>query len=391
MVNNQFRFRSEYDRKRALIARSPKHVVQTAFEFTSIGDIDTLNEKFQAEVIIESKWKIDPMTEPDILNKGEYDPKKNWNPKLFIENALTVKEEVTFEISVEDNKDCYVTEIRTVSGLFWVKMILNNFPVDVQELSIVLSSKIGNDKLELIEDPNKLSYINFEALQLFKDQQKWTLYRFVKLSDKAVYELGEKNEKTDHIVMIKEARKHFKPPKLVAKLYSARKPGFYMMNAFFLVFLITTITFACWGINYFSPHFRIQSTFTILLASVTFKWVVNRSLPAVAYLTSMDAYQITCITFICLLAVWHAIVGAPYTLAPDTALWADRWILLTFGIIYIIIHAVFAFWLFRAYNKVRLAQQEEKIYFEMHKDQFLPCKETYVPESKSRFSVFHKA
>lgn len=82
MLNNKLRFRSEYDRKRALIARSPKHVVQTAFEFTRIGEIDTLDEKFQAEVIIESKWKIDPMTEPDILNKGEYDPKKNWNPKL---------------------------------------------------------------------------------------------------------------------------------------------------------------------------------------------------------------------------------------------------------------------------------------------------------------------
>lgn len=388
MANNKFKFRSEFDRKQALKTNSVKHVVQTAFEFTSIGEIDTLNEKFQAEVTIESRWKIDALAEPDILNKGEYDPKKNWNPKLFIENALAVKEQITYEITVED-KECYVTEVRHVSGLFWVKMILNNFPVDVQELSIVVSSKIGSDRFELIGDSNKLSFINFEALQLFKDQQKWTLYRFVKLSDKAVYELGEEKEKTDNIVMIKEARKYFKPPKLVAKLYSARKPGFYLMNAFFLVFLITTITFACWGINYFSPHFRLQSTFTILLASVTFKWVVNRSLPAVAYLTSMDAYQITCITFICLLAVWHGIVGAPYTLAPNTALWADRWILLSFGIIYIIIHLLFAYWLFRAYNKVRVAQKEEKKYFDDHRDHFLPCKETYNT-SKARFSIFHK-
>lgn len=82
MANNKFRFRSEFDRKQALVAKSPKHIVQTAFEFTSIGEIDTLNEKFQAEVIIESRWKIDAQAEPDILNKGEYDPKKNWNPKL---------------------------------------------------------------------------------------------------------------------------------------------------------------------------------------------------------------------------------------------------------------------------------------------------------------------
>lgn len=45
--------------------------------------------------------------------------------KRFIENALAVKEQITYEITVED-KECYVTEIRQVSGLFWVKMILNN-------------------------------------------------------------------------------------------------------------------------------------------------------------------------------------------------------------------------------------------------------------------------
>lgn len=82
MANNKFKFRSEFDRKQALKTNSVKHVVQTAFEFTSIGEIDTLNEKFQAEVTIESRWKIDALAEPDILNKGEYDPKKNWNPKL---------------------------------------------------------------------------------------------------------------------------------------------------------------------------------------------------------------------------------------------------------------------------------------------------------------------
>ena len=49
--------------------------VQVVIEFTRIGEIDTMNEKYQAEVIIESKW----------VEKREmtsYDPDVDWNPKV---------------------------------------------------------------------------------------------------------------------------------------------------------------------------------------------------------------------------------------------------------------------------------------------------------------------
>lgn len=73
-----------------------KTTVQVAFEFVSIGEIDTLNEKFQAEVIIESRWKIEIADEDleDLDLENYYDPRKFWNPLLYVENALAVKEEV---------------------------------------------------------------------------------------------------------------------------------------------------------------------------------------------------------------------------------------------------------------------------------------------------------
>lgn len=59
---------------------TPLRVIECSMQFLQIGEVDTMNERFQAMVLIRSKWN-----EPDKLT--EYDPKKNWNPKLYIENA----------------------------------------------------------------------------------------------------------------------------------------------------------------------------------------------------------------------------------------------------------------------------------------------------------------
>ena len=47
-------------------------------EFLRIGEIDTMGEKFNAEIYIEARW-----LEDDIIS--EYNIKTNWNPKLSIE------------------------------------------------------------------------------------------------------------------------------------------------------------------------------------------------------------------------------------------------------------------------------------------------------------------
>ena len=92
-----------------------------------------------------------------------------------------------------------------------------------------------------------------------------------------------------------------------------RKPGYYLKNAFFLIFLITASALTIFSIDCKLPQSRLQTVYTLLLTSVSFKWVVNRSLPTVSYLTSLDKYAITCIVFISLTAFWHSIVGSSWT------------------------------------------------------------------------------
>lgn len=57
-----------------------KNVLIT-IEFVRIGEIDTMNEKYNAEILIETKW----LSNEDIV---EYNSERHWNPKLYIENAL---------------------------------------------------------------------------------------------------------------------------------------------------------------------------------------------------------------------------------------------------------------------------------------------------------------
>lgn len=52
-------------------------------------------------------------------------------------------------------------------------MELQNFPLDIQELSITLASKYSPRKVQLIADPIRISNLYGEAIYTFRDQQKW--------------------------------------------------------------------------------------------------------------------------------------------------------------------------------------------------------------------------
>jgi hypothetical protein len=174
--------------------------------FLRIGEIDTLNEKYQAQASIESRWsiqldKILPNVSPDEQNRlihgksislikySEF----NWHPQLYIENALgDLKEQIRYSAkkSKIDNQ-IYICEHRDIKGLFWEKLELQHFPSDVQELSISIGSILYNDKVLLIADPYYSSGINREA---FVDQQEWSLYEHVDTHQRYIKEFLFQNK-----------------------------------------------------------------------------------------------------------------------------------------------------------------------------------------------------
>ena len=185
-------------------------LVNIRLMFLRIGEIDTLNEKYQAQAAIESRWpvevdKILPNLSSDEQQRLAYGKsvslikysESNWHPQLYIENALgDLKEQIRYSAkkSKIDNQ-IYICEHRDIKGLFWEKLELYHFPSDVQELSISIGSMLYNDKVLLVADPYHLSSVNREA---FVDQQEWSLYEHVNTQQRYIKEfLFQYKEKND--------------------------------------------------------------------------------------------------------------------------------------------------------------------------------------------------
>ena len=276
-----------------------------------VGDISTVNERFVAEAFIEATW-IDLNLSADEL----YDKDAHWNPKLYILNSIgELKQQVwysqysigEFERSkhacqrqnettlFNDNSmvsppppqpqllqppsthqppqavrnesidiGCVIVERRRISGQFWQTLDLKNFPADVQNLTITICTPKHENELVLAHCRDRPSCINIKC---FADSQEWKLYEMV------------------------ESREFFRKSVFSNETFSAldltinaaRRPSFYFWNAFFLIFLITLSSLSVFSIRCHMNHSRIQTTSTLLLTLVTFKWIItNRSLPTVS-------------------------------------------------------------------------------------------------------------
>jgi hypothetical protein len=67
--------------------------------------------------------------------------------------------------------------------------------------------------------------------------------------------------------------------------------------------------FATFSVKPSLPQNRLQLSFTLLLTAVTFKFVVNRCLPTISYLTSLDKYVLASMFLLCVICSWHAFIS----------------------------------------------------------------------------------
>jgi hypothetical protein len=110
MLTNRLEKRSEVAFTKNGLDES--RTVEVLIQFCRIGEIDTMGEKYTAELYIESKWC-------DKEVSAKYDPKADWNPRIYIENAIQLTlEEIKYVVSKIDNgEEKMITEIRHVKGI----------------------------------------------------------------------------------------------------------------------------------------------------------------------------------------------------------------------------------------------------------------------------------
>lgn len=168
------------------------------------------------------------------INSLEYDTSVFWTPQLYIENAIgDIKEEIRHKLEIVEkegsdllndpnfdakqgqyknivnNLTVRVCEMRKLRGVFYERLELYDFPMDMQELSITLTSKRSVNEVIICENLKDSCSINTED---FLDQQEWDLFGHVDTSKKTIYDPWRKYDRTAFSVTC----------------YIARKPGYYL-------------------------------------------------------------------------------------------------------------------------------------------------------------------
>ncbi|KAK7477845.1 hypothetical protein BaRGS_00030923 [Batillaria attramentaria] len=273
----------------------PKVFVRVVF--LKIGEIDTLKEQFRAEVFVQARWRepaLDHVTSVDDISWHSL-----WNPQLQLENAMDdPKVTAWHDLKLSDSGEAYVLEKR-------------------RHLSVIITSRLSDVSLELLEDDTELSSVN---LLTFVDEQEW--------------------EVRDIVEMIPEVRtrefsaiKH-KFPMITVRTYAFRRAGFFLWNVLAVMVLICSLSLCTFAVERTLPQNRLQLSFTLVLTGIAFKFVVNQALPKISYLTVLDKYILGSMVMMHVVSVWHAIVTRfdhNKELADDLDEWAFVILVLCYG------------------------------------------------------------
>ncbi|XP_067667672.1 cys-loop ligand-gated ion channel-like [Haliotis asinina] len=315
--------------------------------FLKISNIDTIKEEYLADIFLSARWR-----EPALDNINKKTKKIDWesyfDPKLNIQNNIGELKQTTWrELQTESGGETYVMERRRIKGKFFEKLELEDFPFDIQDLSILITSESPPTDVELVELNSTVSHVNVDS---FVDQQEWGLYDFV---------VGEKRLMPNEYSSIK-----YKRPGFIFRCCAVRKVGYFTWNIMLVITMISSLSFAAFSVDRELPQRRIQLSLTLILTMVTFKFVASQSVPKLSYLTYLDRYILLSMSFLFLVCCWHAVV-ALYKSDDDTAGMMDYCAFFTFLGLYlfgqltfvVIVGSKFAF---KRRQKERLEEEYQK-------------------------------
>ena len=348
---------------------SPTVDVFINISYTKILDIDTINQRFQAEAIIESKW-----FDPNIKSINDpIDEKKIWKPDLYVENGIKdVKEEVVYRIlqyrtGKREEPKLFICEMRKVTGIFYENLELQDFPLDVQDLTLHIASK---------KPGNIVRFVIMQEIQ-----------KSVKISsmlDKSMWQIkkGFLTQEDDIKREYSYCYRKYPGVKITVKLF--RLPGFFYWNALLPILLVTLASLAPFVVDIKIPQSRLPSTCTLMLTSVSIRWTIGRLLPTVSYLTSLDKYSLGSMFIITMELLYHAIMGAIFPLLPQKFAYnLDKGFFIFFCVLIFFKQILLVYWIIRRYNFRKKFHNDNAVVV-LNRQIFLST----VNISKPKFSFF---
>ncbi|KAK3799495.1 hypothetical protein RRG08_052680 [Elysia crispata] len=273
----------------------PKHFyesprVHVRAVFMKIGEVDTVKEKFDADLFLQARWR-EPALDSHHPHKPEVNWADTWNPGINIQNLLETRFDKTWrQMEFTSIGEAFVVEKRRVKGTFAESMELQDFPFDTQHLSVVIIAE--ESEVELVEDAREPSLVNHLS---FVDEQEWLI--------KDLVECVPGNKDSSDLGNVLPAG-----TMLVVRVHATRRGGFFFWNVLVIMCLICSLIFCTFSVSREHPTNRLQLSFTVVLTTIAFKFVTNQHLPKVSYLTVLDKYILSSIVLMHLVSVWHSCI-----------------------------------------------------------------------------------
>lgn len=319
--------------------------VSIKVEFVKLEDIDTIKQVFSGIIYVKAKWR-EPSLEFSVSRDAQnVDWDSLWNPKLDIHNVMgEAKQEIWHELESQADGSVWVVERRRVKGTFTENMELQEFPFDIQDISVLLTSELPIEEVELDEDQDDISNV---VIHSFVDSSEWHLRRFVYIEPRI---LEDNNTKHEH-----------RKPGLFFRCCVVRRSEFFIWNNMLVMSLISALSFTTFAVDVDKTQNRIQLSFILVLAGVTFKFAASQAVPKISYLTHLDRYVLASMVFLFTVCMWHAIVSL--LSEGSTQNDADLAAFCVFVVTYIFLHTFFfVFTYIQGRKRRRLINQREQQY-----------------------------
>ena len=166
-----------------------------------------------------------------------------------------LQDDITYTVRHDGQGTAVVTEHHKLKGTLWERMELQHFPVDVQELSLSITTSRTNTEVKFVQDRRKPSGVN---RRIFTDEQEWYLFEHVdiEVTEQVDEYLDDAHNHpvvtcSCHAARFVEKSCLNERRRLVflsLSLASSRKYGYFIWNAYFLIFLITSASFTTFPI-----------------------------------------------------------------------------------------------------------------------------------------------
>jgi len=259
--------------------------------FLSIGEIDTVNQNFTAQVFVEGQMK-DPAFK-DKNSESDID-ERDKKTALYLHNKVDGDDPETW-FTLHDGELSYRMKC---TGKFSEKFELRYFPFDTQELNLWVSSFLTEESIELSPNREKKSLV---ATEYSYTLAEWDLWEHV------ITRKFRSNPKYSAT-----GRRY---PLFTFTVHVTRRWKFYFWNVMLPMFILVTMAGSALVVPVDDPATRLGIALSLVLTVVAFKFTISGYVPKIAYNTLLDVYNIFSFVFLSLFVLLIVIV--PYM--GDTA------------------------------------------------------------------------